>query len=105
MDDSVLRGSAAERGVAGEPVPRPIDTTDFAGGRYLLTLEVFNAAGQRLRPTGASGPGTDAAFLFHMWRKPAGGTDTFPTVPFGGLTHMLWWDNRTRVLETSRASK
>ena len=70
-----------------------LDTSQFADGRFLLTLEVFNAAGQRLRPTGAAGAGTDAAFLYHLWEQ-TGGIDTFPTVPFAGLTHMLWWDNR-----------
>jgi len=70
-----------------------VDTTQFSDGRYLLTVEVFNAAGQRLRPTGAGGAGTDAPFLYHLWEK-AGGTDVFPTVAFAGLTHMLWWDNR-----------
>ncbi len=70
-----------------------IDTTGFGNGRHLLTVEVFNAAGQRLRPVGAAGPGTDAPFQYHLWEQ-TGGTDTFPTVPFAGLTHMLWWDNR-----------
>jgi hypothetical protein len=70
-----------------------LDTTAFADGRHLLTVEVFNAAGQRLRPAGAAGAGTDAPFQYHLWEQ-SGGVDTFPTVPFSGLTHMLWWDNR-----------
>ncbi|MBP7777274.1 MAG: hypothetical protein KA371_09115 [Acidobacteria bacterium] len=70
-----------------------IDSTEFGNGRHVLTVEVFNAAGQRLRPTGAAGPGTDAPFLYHLWEQ-SGGIDSFPTVPFSGLTHMLWWDNR-----------
>lgn len=70
-----------------------IDTTQFSDGKYLLTVEVFNAAGQRLRPTGAGGAGTDAPFQYHLWQK-SGGIDVFPSVAFAGLTHMLWWDNR-----------
>ncbi|MEZ5288090.1 MAG: hypothetical protein R2712_25495 [Vicinamibacterales bacterium] len=69
-------------------------TTAFGNGRHLLSVEIFNAAGQRLRPAGAGGAGTDAAFHYHLWEK-IGGTDTFTSVPFAGLTHMLWWDNRT----------
>ena len=70
-----------------------IDTTQFSDGKYLLTVEVFNAAGQRLRPTGTSGTGTDAPFQYHLWEK-SGGTDVFPPVAYAGLTHLLWWDNR-----------
>ncbi|MBY0330197.1 MAG: hypothetical protein K2X49_05945 [Acetobacteraceae bacterium] len=62
-------------------------------GRYLLTLEVFNAAGQRLRPAGAAGPGVDAGFRYLRWVAP-GSPDVFANVPFAGLTAMLWWDNR-----------
>ena len=73
-----------------------IDTTKFTDGKYLLTVEVFNAAGQRLRPTGADGAGTEAPFQYKLWQKSAG-TDLFPSVAFAGLTHMLWWDNRFGV--------
>lgn len=70
-----------------------LPTTAHAEGRYLLTLEVFNAAGQRLRPTGASGPGVNAPFRYMRWVAP-GTPDVFANVPFAGLTAMLWWDNR-----------
>ena len=73
-----------------------IDTTKFTDGKYLLTVEVFDAAGQRLRPTGADGAGTEAPFQYKLWQKSAG-TDLFPSVAFAGLTHMLWWDNRFGV--------
>ncbi|GAB4581381.1 MAG: hypothetical protein Fur0022_41280 [Anaerolineales bacterium] len=71
-----------------------LNTTEFANGRHLLTLEVFDAAGNRLRPTGAGGPGTDAAFTFRRWFQPVGPT---ANVPFAALTHMLWWDNRAAI--------
>jgi len=70
-----------------------LPTGAHAEGRYLLTLEVFNAAGQRLRPTGASGAGVDAPFRYMRWVAP-GTPDVFANVPFSGLTAMLWWDNR-----------
>jgi len=68
-----------------------LDTTQFATGRHLVTLEVFDAAGQRLRPNGSAGPGVDAAFTYRRWYQPIGPT---ADVPFAALTHMFWWDNR-----------
>jgi len=70
-----------------------LGTTGFPEGRYLLTVEVFDAAGQKLKPNSAPGgdPGTAAAFTFRRWYQEIGPTDE---VPFGALTHMLWWDNR-----------
>src|SRR5262249_8674173 len=70
-----------------------LPTNGYAEGRYLLTLEVFNATGHRLRPTAAAGPGTDAPFKYMRWVAP-GTPDVFANVPFAGLTAMLWWDNR-----------
>ena len=67
--------------------------------RHLLTIEVFDAAGGRLRPngtpaTGLPGGETDAAFTFRRKYQAIGSTDM---VPFGALTHMFWWDNRDVV--------
>jgi hypothetical protein len=73
-----------------------VNTPAFANGRYLLTLEVFNAAGQRIRPTGSGGPGLDAPFTFRRWYQPTGPT---ADVPFAALTHMFWWDNRQAIAE------
>lgn len=70
-----------------------LPTNAYAEGRWLLTLEVFDAAGNRLRPAGGSGPGNDAPFVFKRWEAP-GTPDVFTDVPFAGLTHMFWWDNR-----------
>lgn len=66
-------------------------TGNFPHGRHLVTLEVFDASGNRLRPTGAGGPGTDAAFTFRRWYQETGPT---ANVPYAALTHMFWWDNR-----------
>lgn len=73
-----------------------LDTTDFADGRFLLTVEVFNASGQRIRPNGSAGAGIDAAFTFRRWYQPEGPT---AEVPFAGLTHLFWWDNRKAVAD------
>jgi hypothetical protein len=64
--------------------------------RHLVTLEVFDAAGQRLRPTGtpATGlgePEVEKPFTFRRRFQDLGPT---ANVPFAALTHMFWWDNR-----------
>jgi hypothetical protein len=64
--------------------------------RHLLTLEIFDEAGKRLRPqgtpaTGLDGPERTAAFTFRRRFQETGATDE---VPYGALTHMFWWDNR-----------
>jgi len=77
-----------------------LDTTDPAWSdplvRHLVTIEIFDASGKRLRPNGtpATGqPGTEGTAPFTYRRKTAA---TGPTldVPFGALTHLFWWDNR-----------
>jgi hypothetical protein len=68
-----------------------LDTTAHADGRYLVRVEVFDGAGNQIKPTGATGPGTARAFTFGRWRIPAGPPDN---VPYSALTHALWWDNR-----------
>lgn len=74
-----------------------IPTGGFANGRYLVMLEVFNAAGARLKPTGAPATeaGNAAGFTFRRWNVPA----STVAVPFSALTHMLWWDNRHAVAD------
>lgn len=77
-----------------------LDTTDARWSdptqRHLVMLEVFDAAGQRLRPTGTPATGLGgaegtAAFTYRRRFQETGATDN---VPFGALTHMFWWDNR-----------
>lgn len=75
-----------------------LPTNAHSDGRWLLTLEVFDAAGNKLRPQGtpavAGEPAsTEKPFAFKRWEAP-GTPDLFLDVPFAGLTHMLWWDNR-----------
>jgi hypothetical protein len=74
-----------------------IPTTDLNNDRYLVMIEVFNAAGARLKPTAAPAAeaGTSAAFTFRRWNVPA----STVAVPFAALTHMMWWDNRKAVAD------
>lgn len=71
-----------------------LDTTGLDNDRYLVMIEVFDNGGNKLRPNGSSGPGTDAAFTYRRWSQPIGPLDN---VPFAALTHMFWWDNRPSV--------
>jgi len=64
--------------------------------RHLLTLEVFDDTGRRLRPngtpaTGQPGPEIEAPFTYRRQFQDLGPS---ANVPFGALTHMFWWDNR-----------
>lgn len=63
--------------------------SSFADGKYMLLIEVFDAAGNRIKPNGAAGPGAPQAFQFRRW---ASATDTDP-VPFADAAHVLWVDN------------
>jgi hypothetical protein len=75
--------------------------------RHLVTVEVFDDSGRRLRPqgtpaTGLGGPEVQAAFTFRRRYQDLGPT---AEVPFGALTHMFWWDNRDifgRILDLRR---
>jgi hypothetical protein len=71
-----------------------LDTTHYANRRYLTKIEIFDAAGNQIKPTGATGPGTARNFRFGLWRVPAGPPDN---VPYSALTHLFWWDNRPAV--------
>jgi hypothetical protein len=68
-----------------------LDTRLQPNGKYLVKIEVFDNAGNQIKPTGAAGPGTQKAFTFGRWKIPAGPPDP---VPYSALTHFLWWDNR-----------
>ncbi len=78
-----------------------LDTTAHPNGRYLVRIEIFDGAGNQIKPTGAAGPGTPRPFVFGRWRIPAGPPDN---VPWSALTHVLWADNRsaTAIIEGIR---
>jgi len=71
-----------------------IDTTQFPNGRHLVTLELFDADQNQIKPATApvADPGTPAGFSFQTWDQ----SDLSVTVPvdYGALTHLFWWDNR-----------
>ena len=78
---------------------------------HLITLEVFNAAGERLRPLGTPATaqaGVEVAkpFKFRRWFQPGGsvGDDTVE-VPYGALSHLFCWDNRPPVADITRLVK
>lgn len=66
-----------------------LDTRAFANGRYALVVELFDGAGNRLRPNGASGAGTDAAFHYVHWDTPGSTSE----VDYAQLVHLLHIDN------------
>ncbi len=79
----------------GDQFHQYLDSTKYANGRYLLVLELFDNAGNRLVPVGAPADAGDKPtnFTFLRWLT-ASGTDSTATVPYAALTHLLWFDNR-----------
>lgn len=63
--------------------------SQFPDGKYMLLVEVFDGSGARVKPIGASGPGTAQNFQFRRW---VSATDTDP-VPFANLANVFWIDN------------
>lgn len=61
----------------------------FPDGKYILIIEVFDGAGNRIKPTGATGPGAARPFQFRRWHTAF---DTDP-VPFADAAHIFWVDN------------
>lgn len=75
---------------------------------HLVTLEVFNGAGERVRPLGTIATGQPGAeherpFRYRRWFQPGGsvGDDTVD-VPHAALTHLFCWDNRVPVADITR---
>ena len=66
------------------------NTLEHANGRYLLLLEIFDAAGNRLRPNGASGPGVDKNFDFLRWTDAVNTTK----VDYASVVHVFWLDKQ-----------
>ena len=82
---------AADRDWQDDQYHGYLDTTVLGNDRYLVMLEVFDHAGNMIKPNGSSGPGAGKPFTFRRWSQPIGPLDN---VPFSALTHMFWWDNR-----------
>jgi hypothetical protein len=71
-----------------------VDTLQWGNGRHLITIELFDAAQNQIKPptAPAADPGTPAPFSFQSWDQ----SNLSATVPvdFAALTHLFWWDNR-----------
>ncbi len=69
------------------------NTTLFNAGRYLLILELFDASGNRIKPSSAPAgdPGTARNFQFRRWRQ--GDTNSTDNVPFADAVSVFWIDN------------
>lgn len=61
----------------------------FSDGRYMLIIEVFDGAGNQIKPNGAVGSGNNANFQFRRWVSSA---NTDP-VNFSDCAHAFWVDN------------
>ena len=69
-------------------------------GKFLLTLELYDSARNRLVPTGSGGQvagDVQAGFTYAWVERP--GTGPLPKVPFAALSHVIWWDNRRATAE------
>jgi hypothetical protein len=66
------------------------NTTLDPNGRYLVSLEVFDSAGNRLRPDGAAGDGIDKDFHFLRWID----AEHTQQVPFAVMHHLFWADKQ-----------
>ncbi len=65
------------------------NTALFTDGQYMLLIEVFDVNGARIKPNGATGPGTAKPFQFRRWTSAAA-TDP---VLFADAAHVFWIDN------------
>jgi len=74
-----------------------INTTSLNDDRYLISIEIFDAAGNRLRPNTAPAdptlPANPAAFTYRRWHAPTDVPNNTNPVPQSALTHLFWWDN------------
>jgi hypothetical protein len=66
-----------------------LDTTQFADGHYNLMVEIFDNAGNRIKPNGAVGAGTGADFHFLKWQD----ADDTDVVGFATLIHHIRINN------------
>ncbi len=65
------------------------NTTLHDNGKHLVIVEVFDAAGNRIKPAGAMGAGIDKPFTFRRWSTETA-TDA---VNYAALVHIFHADN------------
>lgn len=79
-----------------------LDTTGFAPGKYLVSIELFDESGvTRVVPNGTGISADDQEpFSFETWDQ----VDETTTVAEGALTHVFWVDNRpmTTIIQDLR---
>jgi hypothetical protein len=76
-----------------------LDTRQFGNGRHLVTLELYDSGLNRIVPINSNDIGAGdvtKAFTYEWWHDPLVPSHPEDTenVPYSGLTHMFWWDNR-----------
>ncbi|MEF7613597.1 hypothetical protein V4F39_06695 [Aquincola sp. MAHUQ-54] len=65
-------------------------------GRHALILELFDAGGQRIKPSGAGGAGTAKPFVYKRWKNTP---DNAADVVQPDLSHVFWVDNTPVVAD------
>lgn len=65
------------------------NTKQGDNAKYLIVVEVFDAAGNRLKPQGSPGSGTDKPFTFRRWSSET----LTDVVNYPALAHMFHADN------------
>ncbi|MBI5026382.1 MAG: hypothetical protein HZC12_06610 [Nitrospirae bacterium] len=68
------------------------DTRLQANGKYLLAIEIFDAAGNRLTPGVANGTDIHKDFDYLRWLEETG-PDSVSRVTFAKLQHLFWINN------------
>jgi hypothetical protein len=66
-----------------------VDPVSIVDDNYLVIVETFDAAGNRLRPNGAAGAGIDKSFTFRRWTTET----TTDAVNFAALAHLFHVNN------------
>lgn len=72
-----------------------LDTTQFVDGNYNLMIELFDNAGNRIKPNGSTGAGTGTDFHYLKW-KDAEDTDV---VDYATLIHNIRINNKSCFAE------
>ncbi|HEX6067886.1 MAG TPA: hypothetical protein VFZ05_03715, partial [Nitrososphaera sp.] len=65
------------------------NTTKGDNAKYLIVVEVFDAAGNKIKPQGSAGTGTEKPFTFRRWSSEA----LTDAVNYAALAHMFHADN------------
>jgi hypothetical protein len=78
-----------------------VNTNDFADGRHLVTLELYDQNQNRIVPNNATAQAGDISkpFAYEWWHDPlqASHPENTQNVPYTALSHLFWWDNRKTV--------